>query len=277
MSVQEKSFQSETFLGQSAIHGQWQSDYLNLDMDRFYDLAFSNILDVLQARRGARILDAGCGYCYHTIRLARGGARITAVDFSNVALAAAERNIADAGLRDRVELQRADLTALSFADNTFDFVVSWGVIMHIPDIENALLELARVLKPGGVLVLCENNMHSLDVAVRERLIRLMKRAIGRNVPEIQRTPRGIEAWHQSDSGGLMVRKTDMGFLSAYLRRIGLVEEQRRAGQFTEAYTNVKARWLKRLIYRFNLLYYQHIRSPTLAIGNIVFYRKTQPT
>jgi ubiquinone/menaquinone biosynthesis C-methylase UbiE len=277
MSVHEKSFQSETFLGQNAIHGQWQSDYLNPDMDQFYDVAFSDILEVLQAGPEARILDAGCGYCYHTLRLARGGTRVTAVDFSSVALAAAERNIADAGLRDRIELQRADLTALSFAANTFDFVVSWGVIMHIPDIEKALAELARVLKPGGLLVLCENNVHSLDVIVRERLINLMKRAIGRNTPQFQRTARGTEAWQQSDNGGLMVRKTDIGFLSTYLRRIGLVEERRRAGQFTEAYTNVNARWVKRLIYRFNLFYYRHVRLPAPAMGNIIFYRKVQPT
>jgi ubiquinone/menaquinone biosynthesis C-methylase UbiE len=274
MSVQEKSFQSETFLGQSAIHGQWQSDYLNPDMDRFYDLAFSDILSVLQARTDARILDAGCGYCYHTIRLARAGARITAVDFSSVALTAAERNIANAELKSQVELSRADLTALPFVDNEFDFVVSWGVIMHIPDIENALLELARVLKPGGLLVLCENNMHSLDVAVRERLINVIKRAIGRNTPQIQRTARGIETWEQSDGCGLMVRKTDMGFLSKYLRHVGLVEVQRRAGQFTEAYTNVNPRWIKRLIYAFNLFYYEHVRLPTLAMGNIIYYRKT---
>jgi SAM-dependent methyltransferase len=85
----------------------------------------------------------------------------------------------------RLPFQRADLTALSFATNTFDFVVSWGVIMHIPDIEKALAELARVLKPGGLLVLCENNVDSLDVVVRERLINSIKRAIGRNTPKMR--------------------------------------------------------------------------------------------
>jgi hypothetical protein len=69
----------------------------------------------------------------------------------------------------------------------------------------------------------------------------------------------------------------MWLLSTYLGRIGLVEEQRRAGQFTEVYTNVNARWVKRLIYRFNLFYHEHVRLPTLAMGNIIFYRKVQPT
>ena len=48
--------------------------------------------------------------------------------------------------------------------------------MHVPEIERALTELARVLRPGGVLVLCENNVNSLDVVIRERLVQRHKDA-----------------------------------------------------------------------------------------------------
>ena len=68
-------------------------------------------------------------------------------------LTAARRRIVDADLDKQVVLQKADLTALPFPDCSFDFVISWGVVMHIPEMEKALLELVRVLKPEGTLVL----------------------------------------------------------------------------------------------------------------------------
>jgi ubiquinone/menaquinone biosynthesis C-methylase UbiE len=274
MSLNPKSLQTEKFLGQNEIHAQWQSDYLNSDLDRFYDLAFADILKVINPLPTEKILDAGCGYCYHTVRLARSGALITAVDFSEVALEAGRRVIAQAGIADRVETRQADLTALPFADNSFDSVVSWGVIMHVPEMEKALAELARVLKPGGVLVLCENNLHSPDVAIRERLVRTTKKLIGRSVPELQKSRRGTETWTSSSSGGLMVRKTDMRFLTEFLRDTCQVQQfARSAGQFTELYTNLPWRNLKRLVYSLNMFYYKYIRSPRFAMGNIIYFRK----
>jgi ubiquinone/menaquinone biosynthesis C-methylase UbiE len=273
MSTDQKSVQSKAFLEQNAIHDQWQSDYLNPDLNRFYDLAFADILRVLKPTANDKILDAGCGACYHTVRLARCDARITAVDFSHIALDTGRHTIAEAGIDHRVELRQADLTSLPFDDGSFDFVVSWGVIMHVPEMEKALAELARVLKSGGVLVLCENNLHSFDVAVRERLVRVVKKLIGRTMPEIRTTPRGSEAWSQSNSGGLMVRKTDMRFLSSFLASIGLAEILRTAGQFTEAYTNVGSRRLKRLVYAVNMLYYKLAGLPAFAMGNILYFRK----
>ncbi len=162
---QAQSDQSKQFLQGSDIHGQWESDYLNPDMDRFYDLAFSDIVQRLHLKSSDSLLDAGCGYCYHTVRLARAGCRITAVDFSEAALRAGQQTLLTSGLDKQVTLQKADLTHLPFEDETFDAVVSWGVLMHIPEMEMALSELARVLKSGGTLVLCENNANSLDVVI----------------------------------------------------------------------------------------------------------------
>jgi ubiquinone/menaquinone biosynthesis C-methylase UbiE len=273
MSTNEKSLQSEEFLGQRPIHSQWELDYLNPDLDRFYDLAFADIVKVLRPKPADRILDAGCGYCYHTVRLARSGAAITAIDFSKAALSVAEQTIDSAGLTDRVQLQQADLTNLPFEDSSFDSIVSWGVIMHVPEMEKALSELARVLKPGGTLVLCENNLHSPDVAIRERAVRMVKNVIGRPQAEIRKTVRGTEAWNKADSGGLMVRKTDFGFLATFLATKHLVQYLRTAGQLTELYTNLPSRNLKRLVHAINLFYYKYIGLASLAMGNIIYFRK----
>lgn len=273
MSSNDKSLQSEKFLSQREIHSQWQSDYLNPEMDRFYDQAFADIVKVMNAGPNDNILDAGCGYCYHTVRLARSGASITAIDFSEAALTIGKQTIANEGIGSQVSLKQADLTALPFADDSFEFIVSWGVLMHVPELESALTELARVLKPGGILVLCENNLNSPDAAIREPLVNVVKKLIGRSVPEIRKTSSGAEAWMQERTGGLMVRKTDIDFLAKFLETKRVIEFKRTAGQLTEAYTNLRWKGLKRIVYALNLFYYKKVGLPGIAMGNICYYRK----
>jgi len=86
----------------------------------------------------------------------------------------------------------------------------------------------------------------------------------------------MEFWTQTASGGLMVRKTDMGFLTKYLAERGLRQVARSAGQFTEAYTNMPFRALKRLVYALNIFYFKLGRLPQLAVGNIIYFRKVAP-
>ena len=77
----------------------------------------------------------------------------------------------------------------------------------------------------------------------------------------------------ASEGGLMVRKTNMEFLSNFLKSRGLIEFQRTSGQFTEAYTNTSRKAMKRLIYSLNMFYYKYVGLPSLAMGNIIYYRK----
>lgn len=130
-----------------------------------------------------------------------------------------------------------------------------------------------MLKSGGTLVLCENNVNSLDVVLRERLVNFLKKLIGRTVPEMRKSASGTELWMQADAGGLMVRKTNMKFLSEFLAANGLIEFKRTAGQFTEFYTNLPWKGLKRFIYSLNRFYYKYLGLPCLAMGNIIYYRK----
>ncbi len=99
-----------------------------------------------------RILDAGCGngrYSRFLLRDADAGATITAFDLSPNMLHRARRRLHS----DRVSFAVADLTRLPYADGLFDAAVCGWVLEHLPDPRLGLGELARVLAPGGRLLL----------------------------------------------------------------------------------------------------------------------------
>ncbi|MEL6486428.1 MAG: methyltransferase domain-containing protein [Pseudomonadota bacterium] len=266
--VMDKSFASREYLAEQEIHSEWEDDFLNSDLEPFYDEAFARLIKSLGAKPGDRILDAGCGYFFHGSRLARAELQVTGIDFSPAALAAAHAHIAEQELD--VELLEGNLLALPFADSSFPYIASWGVLMHIPDLETALSELARVLEPGGRLALGENNSASIHVRVWENMVLGAKRLLGRPIPHRTDTPRGIEEWRDE---GLMVRKLDVEWLVAFYRERGLRLVARYPGQFTELYTNLPFRFAKRLVYRFNEHWFRNDYSARLALGNILIFEK----
>src|SRR5438552_9366791 len=98
------------------------------------------------------ILDAGCGngrYSRFLLRQADADAILTAFDYSQGMLQRARDRLGP----ERVTQVAADLTRLPYADSTFDAIVCGWVLEHLPDPQPGLHELARVLKPGGKLLL----------------------------------------------------------------------------------------------------------------------------
>jgi len=99
-----------------------------------------------------RILDAGCGngrYSRFLLRHADPDAAITGFDLSPRMLERARKRLRN----DRVQHTTADLTRLPFSDGQFDAIVCGWVLEHLPDPRPGLRELARVLQPGGKLLL----------------------------------------------------------------------------------------------------------------------------
>jgi SAM-dependent methyltransferase len=104
-----------------------------------------------------RILDAGCGTGRHTTYLADRGGGVVGVDQSPEMLA---RVLAK---HDVSELCQAVLTELPFADAVFDAAVCALVLTHFPDLGQPIEELARVVQPGGTLLI--SDIHPLVVAL----------------------------------------------------------------------------------------------------------------
>jgi ubiquinone/menaquinone biosynthesis C-methylase UbiE len=105
--------------------------------------------------RNAKILDAGCGTGLLTIALLKAldqPVRITAVDLSGSSIVTAKKAVEEkAGRADKVWFTQANVLSLPFADNSFDFVVTSGVLEYVP-LRDGLGELARVLKRGGYIL-----------------------------------------------------------------------------------------------------------------------------
>jgi ubiquinone/menaquinone biosynthesis C-methylase UbiE len=109
---------------------------------------------------GRKVLEVGVGMGADHVRFRKSGADAVGVDLSPESLRLASLRAAAQGVS--VSLMRADAEALPFAENWFDMVYSWGVLMHVPDTPRAIHEVHRVLKPGGECRIMLYNRHSLN-------------------------------------------------------------------------------------------------------------------
>ena len=144
------------------------------------------------AQPGERILDVAAGTGTSSAPMAKAGALVTALDFSEGMIAEGRRRYPE------IEFVHGDAQDLPFDDETFDAVtISFG-FRNVQDPKAALAEFHRVLKPGGRLVVCEASKPPLRIA------RAGHRAFLRTVPVVGRVSsnpdsyrylvESIEAW-----------------------------------------------------------------------------------
>lgn len=100
-----------------------------------------------KALAGLDILDLGCGSGVLSCVAARHGARVTAADLTDEAVRMARANAESQNLS--VNVVRTDAEKMGFAEASFDYVLSWGVLHHSSNTEQALREVGRILRPGG--------------------------------------------------------------------------------------------------------------------------------
>jgi ubiquinone/menaquinone biosynthesis C-methylase UbiE len=94
-----------------------------------------------------KVLEIGCGMGTMAMNWARHHARVTAVDLNFTSVAQTTRRFEIFGLPGTV--LQADANRLPLSDGYFDYLYSWGVLHHSPNLALSLAEAFRVLKPGG--------------------------------------------------------------------------------------------------------------------------------
>jgi len=158
------------------------------------------ILELLGDVEGLDVLDVGCGDGALSAVLSRRGGRVTGLDPDPRMLDAA---------RTRAEAESVDLhlvpgraEALPFADETFDRVVAVTVLCFIPQADQAMAEMARVLKPGGRLAIGELGRWSLWAAIRR-----VRGWLGAHTWKMARFRTAGELQRHVESHGLTVGKT----------------------------------------------------------------------
>lgn len=101
-----------------------------------------------------KILEVGIG-TGNSIPFYNKEARITGIDFSQKMLEKARRKLAQSG-RKNITLKHMDAEHMSFKDNTFDYAITSCVFCSVPNPVRGLIEIRRVLKPGGKLIMLEH-------------------------------------------------------------------------------------------------------------------------
>jgi 2-polyprenyl-3-methyl-5-hydroxy-6-metoxy-1,4-benzoquinol methylase len=217
--------------------------------------------------QGIRALDAGCGSGRWTYALAELGSEVVAFDLTSGGIEAVDANL---GRRENVTVCQANLFEPPFADESFDFVMSWGVLHHTPDTRAALDRLVPLVKRGGTLyVMVYERVRPLRLlgteVVRQVLRRLPDerryRACGRLVIRNRTLARVLDpvvtiAPYDPETAEVDAKTLQFGLYDAYSPRYNHVHTREEvAGWFEQAgfedvtvidaYASVKVRGVRR--------------------------------
>jgi ubiquinone/menaquinone biosynthesis C-methylase UbiE len=246
----------------------WDCHYYHPIAQGYYDRAIATMLRLMEVQPGATVLDGGCGPGVHSIRVAKEGYRVRAIDFSQAMLEEALARVERAGMSHAVEFKQEDLTNLSFADGSFQYVFSWGVIIHIREIEKALDNLARIVAPGGKLALYVTNKTALDHKM-ESVARFL---LGKPLSGRESLSMGNGIWYDMHGEKLWVWQIDSEALTKYLEARGFRLKHRLIGEFTEIQRLVSGKPRELLLHLNNLCYSLKI-PPALAVTNLFVFEK----
>ena len=139
------------------------------------------MLEILDAQPGERVVDVGCGPGLLALQLADAvspDGRILGIDSSAAMLELARQRC---GHLDNVEFIECDATAVEADDASADIVVCAQVLLYVNDVDGAVREFARILKPGGRVLIVETDWRSAVI----------------NSSTIEKTEEIINAWDKA--------------------------------------------------------------------------------
>jgi ubiquinone/menaquinone biosynthesis C-methylase UbiE len=128
----------------------------------------------MQIPRTARILDLGCGSGFLDLDLANLGYSGMGIDAAPSMIGRCALQAATKGISDSWQYQVGDVEALPFRDASFDVAICAGVIEYLSGDEELLNEVLRILKPGGLFILCVTNKYGYTASLSSIFYRVKK-------------------------------------------------------------------------------------------------------
>lgn len=122
---------------------------------------------------GKQVLEYGCGKGSYAFGLAGMGANVAGIDISDEGIELATTRAREEGLQDQLSFQVMNAEELEFPDDHFDIVCGSGILHHL-DMDTALKELTRVLKPQGHAVFFEPLGHNIFINLYRKLTPQMR-------------------------------------------------------------------------------------------------------
>ncbi|GAM13848.1 demethylmenaquinone methyltransferase [Mesobacillus selenatarsenatis] len=151
------------------VHGVFEKIYENYDQMNSV-ISFqqhvkwrNDTMKKMNVQKGAKALDVCCGTADWTIALAEAAGKdgeVVGLDFSKNMLKIGEEKLQARNL-DQATLIHGNAMELPFEDNTFDYVTIGFGLRNVPDYNQVLREMYRVLKPGGMAVCLETSQPTM--------------------------------------------------------------------------------------------------------------------
>lgn len=120
-----------------------------------------SLVDKMALPQSAHVLEIGCGPGLSTVALAQRGYLVHAIDRVSAMTEASRKRATRVGLQHRVMTSISDVRNLAFPDNSFQLVLMIGVTEWLDSLDQPLKEIARVIAPGGLLIVSSDNTWAL--------------------------------------------------------------------------------------------------------------------
>jgi N-acetyl sugar amidotransferase len=255
-------------LGGEDIHKQWVNEYRTDDVEPLLQVYFQYLVKRLGLHRDMRILDAGCGTAFQSIRLAKMGFSIDGIDYSDFAVAEARRSVEASGVGHLVSVRQGDITSLDIPDDSYDAILCLAVLMHVPDIDAAVKELARVLKLGGILLIAEENRDAPEYWLHRLYWRFGKK---QNV-RVEHHEGYTNAWMYFGAKRLFTRAVSADWVIRRFEQEGLEFQWKKSAIFTGLYARLKG-VRRRALLKLNYGWFRFGGPARMAVGNYLAFKK----
>ncbi len=152
--IEARSERSRSFF--DSVGAEWDALRKVLNDDALRARAIARLIDP-----GLTVADLGTGTGILALELARLGLRVLAVDNSQRMLDATRQKLQREGI-EGVELRRGELDRLPIADGEVDATLAHMVLHYVPSPADAIAEMARAVRPGGIVVVVDFLQHDLE-------------------------------------------------------------------------------------------------------------------